>query len=125
LKFDRKRFVIVWSVLVVLTLSIVLGCVDNQHPIIAGGAFFSAALSLICYLLNYAGLMGSNQLFLQRIMGTMMAKLLLSLAFVLYVVYIHKVNIQSFIVVYFISYFLFTGFEVYALLNNLRPSKKS
>lgn len=85
---------------------------------------FVVFLTLGAFRLNVTALRASNAVFFQRLMGTLMGKLFLSIGFVLTAVYLKKVDIQSFLAVYFIAYFLFTFFEIYALLNNLHAGKE-
>ncbi|WP_162054094.1 hypothetical protein [Pontibacter pamirensis] len=57
-------------------------------------------------------------------LASMGFRMVLSIGVVLLYVYFFKENRLMFVFNFFALYFLFTGFEVYSLLSNLRPNLK-
>lgn len=56
--------------------------------------------------------------------GSMGFRMMLSIAVVFIYVYLFSENELQFVLNFFVLYFLFTGFEIYSLLANLRPNLK-
>ena len=84
---------------------------------------FLAGITYIAYALVDLGIKRDPQMGVIAIMGANAVKLLFCMGFVL--VYILKVpgNITIFLVNFFSSYLLFSAFEIYCLLFNLRHQK--
>ncbi|MGY3053626.1 type IV secretory pathway TrbD component [Pedobacter sp. UYEF25] len=84
---------------------------------------FLAGITYIAYALVDIGIKRDPQMGVMAIMGANAVKLLFCMAFVL--VYILKVpgNPTIFLVNFFSSYLLFSAFEIYCLLFNLRHQK--
>lgn len=85
---------------------------------------FIVGITLIAYLVAYIGIKRKPEMGVMAIMGSIALKMLFSMAFVL--VYVLKTPVSSllFVLNFFSLYFLFSGFEIYALLCNLRHSIK-
>ena len=85
---------------------------------------FMAAIKLIAYLISWAGIKMGGEGSVFVIMGPIVMKLLFSLTFV--VIYLRKIRVDGvfFALEFFSLYFLFTAFEVYCLLRNLRDQNK-
>ncbi|WP_225870851.1 hypothetical protein [Pedobacter cryophilus] len=85
---------------------------------------FMAAITLIIYFLSVLGIKkgGEYQSFI--LLGGIVIRLLASMAFVLIYLLKVKVNGILFIGNFFSIYFLFTVFEIYCLLRNLRHQIK-
>ena len=83
-----------------------------------------AAITLIAYLISWAGIKMGGEGSVFVIMGPIVMKLLFSLTFV--VIYLRKIRVDGvfFALEFFSLYFLFTAFEVYCLLRNLRDQNK-
>ncbi len=83
-----------------------------------------AGITLLVYFLSFIGLKlaGENQPLI--LLGGVFIRLLGSLGFVL--VYLNKTKVDPilFVVNFFSVYFLFTVFEIYCLLRNLRHQIK-
>ena len=98
------------------------------HPFTPYTFAFFFVLTLVLYRLMERLLRASPDNFLVAYFGAMVARLLLSLTLVL--VYLlrgggHEGNARwAFLGSFFILYFLFAGFEVWAVLSNLRPFSK-
>ncbi|MBC7417356.1 MAG: hypothetical protein H7325_04285 [Pedobacter sp.] len=84
---------------------------------------FLAGITYIAYVLVDIGIKRDPQMGVIAIMGANAVKLLFCMGFVL--VYILKVpgNITIFLVNFFSAYLLFSAFEIYCLLFNLRHQK--
>lgn len=85
---------------------------------------YMAAITLLIYFLSIIGIKkgGDYQSFI--LLGGIVIRLLASMAFVL--VYLLKVKVNSILFIgnFFSIYFLFTVFEIYCLLRNLRHQIK-
>ncbi|WP_256014360.1 hypothetical protein [Desertivirga xinjiangensis] len=90
--------------------------------VVFGFLFF---LTVIAYAVSWFGLKKGGESSAFVLMGAITIKLLLSMAFVL--VYLLKISVKDtfFAIQFFSLYFLFTSFEVYALLCNLRHQNKT
>ena len=81
---------------------------------------FLAGITFIAYLVAYIGILRKPEMGVMAIMGSIALKMLFSMAFVLVYVLSTHVNSLLFVLNFFSLYFLFSGFEIYALLCNLR-----
>jgi hypothetical protein len=86
--------------------------------------FFLSGITYIAYVMAYLGLKWNPEVGVMALMGSITVKMLFSLAFVL--IYSQKnPNIGlSFLVNFFSLYLLFSFFEIYCLLRNLRHQNK-
>ena len=86
---------------------------------------FLVVITIIAYVVSMFGIKtgGENSVFV--IMGAIIIKLLFCMGIVLVYLLKFKVNSVHFAVEFFSLYFLFTSFEVYALLCNLRHQNKT
>ncbi|WP_423146961.1 hypothetical protein [Rubrolithibacter danxiaensis] len=86
---------------------------------------FIAIITLIVYMVASVGIKKGGEISVYSVLGSIVVKLLFSMAFIL--VYLLKFSVNSvyFIVEFFSLYFLFTAFEVYCLLRNLRHQNKT
>lgn len=86
--------------------------------------FYMAGITLLVYFLSIIGIKkaGENQPMI--LLGGLVIRLLCSLSLVL--IYLQKTKIDPliFIINFFSIYFLFTVFEIYCLLRNLRHQIK-
>ncbi|RYD73523.1 MAG: hypothetical protein EOP53_19960 [Sphingobacteriales bacterium] len=86
---------------------------------------FIAGITLIAMIVALAGIKRNPETGVMAIMGSITVKLLFTMAFVLIYVLKTPVNSLLFVINFFSLYFLFSGFELYCLLRNLRhPIKK-
>jgi hypothetical protein len=85
---------------------------------------FLAGITFIAYMVAYFGIRRKPEMGVMAIMASIALKMLFCMAFVL--VYVLKTPVSSllFVLNFFSLYLLFTGFEIYALLCNLRHSLK-
>ncbi|WP_158825175.1 hypothetical protein [Mucilaginibacter lacusdianchii] len=85
--------------------------------------FFSSLTFLLCLGVIY-GQQRNGSLGGQIFLGGTTLKLLLCMFFALIYLYKFKVNDIIFVLNFFYLYFLYTAFEVYSLLTNLRVQNK-
>lgn len=85
---------------------------------------FVAGITFIAYIVAYLGIKRNPEVGVMAMMASIAVKMLFSMAFVL--IYVLKTPVSSllFVLDFFSLYFLFSGFEIYALLCNLRHSIK-
>ncbi len=86
--------------------------------------FYMAFITLIVYLFSYFGLKKGGDHQSGILLGSIVIRLLLTLAFIL--IYTQKIKVDSllFMLNFFSIYLLFTTFEIYCLLRNLRHQNK-
>lgn len=84
-----------------------------------------AFLTLIAFVLSWIGIKKGADVSVFAILGGIVMKLLFCMVFVLVYLLKFKVNDIQFVVNFFSLYFLYTGFEVYCLLRNLRHQNKT
>jgi hypothetical protein len=93
-------------------------------PFIWGAILLSTLSGIISYIIVFGGLDKRIPLFTTYILGSMLAKLMLGLATITIVALKFKPYSTAFVLTYFFCYFIFTGFELVALMRNLRPFSK-
>ncbi len=81
---------------------------------------FMAGVTLIAYVLAYLGIKRTPEMGVMAIMASIAVKMIFCMAFVL--IYSQKVKETGFVFAlnFFSLYLLFTVFEIYGLLRNLR-----
>ncbi|MBX0292723.1 hypothetical protein K3G63_19920 [Hymenobacter sp. HSC-4F20] len=117
-----------------LLLGFVLYAVYSQfgprivHPFTGYTFGFFFLLTLLTYWVTAKMVQRNAQNFMVAYFGGMVARLLLSLTLVLVYLllgYGRETSSQwAFLGSFFVLYFLFTGFEVWSVLTNLRPFSK-
>ncbi|MCE3008823.1 MAG: hypothetical protein LW884_10840 [Bacteroidetes bacterium] len=122
----------VLTLLVVLVHVLVAVVQPHSYPmggrlfwILLASSLFLSGKTFLAYTLVRSRMGGNPYAFTNAVMGSLMLKMVLSIAFVLFVLLVvGDVNKMAFAASYFSAYLLFTSFEIYALLNNLRPDSK-
>ncbi|WP_234461888.1 hypothetical protein [Pedobacter segetis] len=86
--------------------------------------FYMAFITLLVYLFSYIGLKKGGDQQSSILLGAIVIRLILTLAFIL--IYTQKIKVDSvlFMLNFFSVYLLFTTFEIYCLLRNLRHQIK-
>lgn len=84
---------------------------------------FVSVISLIAHLITEKGLKNTSD-FHMYYMGSMTIRMLASLFFLLATVLYLTENQTVFAINFLITYFAYTGFEIYYLLTNLRPDSE-
>nr|WP_305121741.1 hypothetical protein [Pedobacter mongoliensis] len=86
---------------------------------------FLSGLTIIAYGISVFGIKNGGENSVYIIMSAIVIKLLFSMMFVAVYLLKFRVNSLFFALEFFSLYFLFTSFEVYALLRNLRHQNKT
>lgn len=119
-------FLIVTSIIGIAIYAIQL--YDTEHIILIPKIWtvfgFLAAITVIAYFTSWIGIKINGEGSVWVIMSPIILKLLFSLIFVVIYLQKFKVNGIYFALEFFSLYFLFTAFEVYSLLCNLRDQNK-
>ncbi len=90
----------------------------HPHKWIILSFFF--AISYLNHLLMQFGFAKNRENFVQYYLGSVVARLILSLAFIGAFVYLGTPDINIFIINFFVLYLCYTGFEIFGLYRNLR-----
>ncbi len=85
---------------------------------------FLAGLTLVAYLLAFLGIKRNPEAGIMAIMGSIALKMLFSMAFVLIYSLNSKEKGMILVLNFFSLYLLFSFFEIYSLLRNLRHQNK-
>lgn len=85
-------------------------------------AFF-ASITYAAFQISMAGIKKGGENAILFLLGGITIKLLLTMVFALIYVYSHKVGKLQFLSNFFILYFIYSTFEIYTLLYNLRAQK--
>ncbi len=98
---------------------------EPQYSVWASGAAILVSLltGIVAYIIIYRSLKKDTKKFIGALFGGMLGKLLIGMLAVLLVAFFDRQVINEFVIVFFTGYFIFTAFEVYALMRNLRPEK--
>jgi len=98
------------------------------HPLAAYILGYFVLLTAMTYWVTARVVRASPDNFMGAYFGAMVVRLLLSVSLVLVYLYrggAHEGNGRwAFLGVFFVLYFLYTGFEIWAILSNLRPFSK-
>ena len=91
---------------------------------ICGAILLSALSSIAAFIIVLRGIEKRIQAFLSYVVGGMMAKMFVGIITITAVVLLWEPLGVAYVLSYFGSYLVFTTFEVYALMRNLRPQFK-
>ncbi len=75
--------------------------------------------TFIAYTITLSGIEKETSGFIGRLLGGMLVKMLIGILAIVFVALQFRELRDEFVVSYMISYFVFTGFEVYGLMRNL------
>jgi hypothetical protein len=81
---------------------------------------FYGATAYLSHILMQLGFDNDRKYFVQFYLTTIISRMLLSLTFVGYFIYLDTPNIYIFISNFFVLYLCYTGFEIYDLYRNLQ-----
>ena len=84
----------------------------------------SMVSGILAYLMVRSKLGADGKTFMGAIMVGMLIKMLIGLTSVLIVALSFRPVVREYVTVFFLSYFIFTAFEVYALMRNLRAENQ-
>ena len=85
---------------------------------------FLAGITFIAYVVADRGIKSNPEMGIMAIMGSIALKMVFSMAFVLIYSLNNKANGMIFVFNFFSLYLLFSFFEIYSLLRNLRHQNK-
>lgn len=86
--------------------------------------FFFFVISLLVYIICVFGLKKEADSSVFIVLGAVVVKLLLSMVFALIFIYGNRIDKVGFLISFFLPYFIYSTFEIYTLLYNLRALKK-
>jgi len=84
----------------------------------------SGAASIAAFIITFNGLQKAIRSFSTYLIGGMVAKLLIGIFSISIVALRFRDFAEVFVLSYFFFYLVFTSFEVFALMRNLRPNLK-
>ncbi len=85
---------------------------------------FFFVISILVYLICVFGLKKEADSSVFIVLGSVVVKLLLSMVFALIFIYGKRIDKVGFLISFFLPYFIYSTFEIYTLLYNLRALKK-
>nr|WP_255749816.1 hypothetical protein [Pontibacter liquoris] len=94
------------------------------HPYVWYVLAFFVLITAATFYITRLGISYDSDNFQLYYFGSMGFRMLLSIGVVFIYVYLFSENELQFVLNFFVLYFLFTGFEIYSLLANLRPNLK-
>jgi hypothetical protein len=97
------------------------GLDSGALPFVYFAIVLSAVSSIVAYTIVSSGIQQRIPLFTTYIIGSMLAKMMLGILSITVVALKFKTHSTTYVLSYFSCYFIFTGFEVYALMRKLRP----
>jgi phage shock protein PspC (stress-responsive transcriptional regulator) len=127
---ELKRFILYYVLYTALLAGIALSLpyffpdvklLANKFWLVFG---FLGMLTFIAYIVAFLGMKRNPETGVLAIMGSIAVKMLFSMAFVLIYSLNHKGKDVVFVLNFFSLYLLFTFFEIYGLLCNLRHQNK-
>ncbi|MEM6764515.1 MAG: hypothetical protein AAF824_04765 [Bacteroidota bacterium] len=94
----------------------------GYEPLAAVAAIsLSGMLAMLAYTLSYKGLeKKETTTFVAYLLSGMLAKMLVGILTVVFIALEYKEVVSEYVVSFFLSYFVFTSFEVYGLMRKLR-----
>jgi hypothetical protein len=124
LKFARN--LALYSVLIGLAMWLLQRVADDKlvHPFGWYILAFFVFITAITFYIIKLGLTEDENNFQLYYFGSMGLRVILSLAIIFVYVYLYKERELQFVLNFFVLYFLYTGFEIYSILTNLRPHLK-
>jgi len=120
-KFTSYYFILIG---LLIGVAVVMPIILPEFQILVGSFWlifgFLAGITYIAYLLAYVGINRNPEAGVMAILGSVILKMIFCMAFVLIYSINTKENGVLFVVNFFSLYLLFTAFEMYCLLRNLR-----
>jgi hypothetical protein len=93
----------------------------NTYPVFI---LFFFVISILVYIICMFGLKKEADSSVFIVLGAVVVKLLLSMVFALIFIYGNRIDKVGFLISFFLPYFIYSTFEIYTLLYNLRALKK-
>ncbi|MDX5346519.1 MAG: hypothetical protein LPJ89_10960 [Hymenobacteraceae bacterium] len=120
------RNLILFSALIGLCIWLLLHFTGYNlvHPYIWYIFGFFIFITAVTFTVTRLGIQQDEDNFQLYYFGSMGLRVLLSIGVVFVYVYVSKERELQFVLNFFVLYFLYTGFEIYSILTNLRPHLK-
>lgn len=94
------------------------------HGVIILACTIASFISLVAYWIAWSGLSKSPRKFISYVSGVMVFRMFVTII-LLSIIFLNWPGIaREFALSYIFSYFIYTAFEVYVLMSNLRPNLK-
>ena len=128
MKIKQFSFVVILMAVVLLGLSELLAWALPDLELFIGPypyfVLFFGLITILAYWIGLYGLKKSADSSVFIVLGSVVAKMLLSMIFALIFIYGGRFNKIAFLISFFLPYFIYTAFEIYSLMSNLRALKK-
>lgn len=119
-----------WGLIIAFLLYLT-GIIANQYtvkayflPSYSYFILFFYLVGLLAFWISSVGLKKSSDSSVFIVLASVVAKLLLSMVFALIFIYGNRIDKIGFLISFFIPYFIYSTFEIYSLMYNLRALKK-
>ncbi len=119
-----RNFIILYLAVCIVIFAAGLEKLPFIHPYIWGIQFYFLVITLLTHVISSKGLKKITEFHIFY-MASMGIRFLLSLIFIFVNLWFSAEGHIVFVVDFFILYFLYTSFEIYFLLTNLRPDLKN
>lgn len=124
-KFTQYSLAI--AVILILLSTISSNLLENVELFISPYPYFVLfflLITILAFWLGDWGLKKSADSSVFIVLGMVVGKMLLSMIFALIFIYGSRFNKIAFLISFFLPYFIYTAFEIYSLMSNLRALKK-
>ena len=125
--FTQNYYGLLIAIALVVTIALELLSLSEMGKYIYSPIWQIHLATIIITILSHAvtslGLSSKTELHVYAMGGTAV-RLFLSLIFIFIAVFVLKTEIVVFVLNFFILYLVYTSFEIYILLRNLRPDLK-
>jgi lysylphosphatidylglycerol synthetase-like protein (DUF2156 family) len=120
------RNLLVFSGVVGLAIGVLTYVTGNQlvHAYVWYMLAFFIFITAGTFYITRLGISYDKDNFQLYYFGSMGFRMILSIGVIFVYVFLFSENEMQFVLNFFVLYFLFTGFEIYSLLANLRPNLK-
>lgn len=115
-----------FSGIIILLIGLLVFFSEYQlvHPYVWGMLVFFVFITAITFYVTWWGAREDEDNFQLYYFASMGFRLILSLGVIFVYIYLVRERQIQFVLNFFVLYFLYTAFEIYSLLTNLRPHSK-
>ncbi len=124
MSFTRKLLVLTGLIALAIGLLIYGTQYNIVHPYAWYMLLFFVVVTGFTFYITRKGYQEDEENFQLYYFGSMAFRVVMCLAVVLLYVFFQKERHLQFALNFFVLYFIFTGFEIYGILTNLRPISK-
>jgi FtsH-binding integral membrane protein len=122
--FTRKLIIITGVIALLISLLVYTTAYTIVHPYIWYMLAFFVFVTVFTFYITRKGFEEDEENFQLYYFGSMAFRVIMCLAVVFIYVFFTKERHFQFTLNFFVLYFIFTGFEIYGILTNLRPISK-